>query len=272
MGLGIAEQFLIYGYQVTLIDSQLERLDSGLKKLHQKMDQFVEKNGLPHHVLNELKNKILFTYDYRVLHERKVNFVIEAVFEDYEVKAEVFTNIVQNVDQNVIVASNTSSLSIERLAHNISFSQRFLGVHFFNPVKHMPLVELVPHQQTDLVVLETLQKLISHIDKTSVVCKDSPGFIVNKLLIPMINQAGIMLDHQIASALDIDKAMTMGAKMPMGPLKLADFIGLDVVVAIQNVFYEGEKNAIYKPAQIFIDLVASGCLGMKTKKGIYEYD
>lgn len=272
MGLGIAELFLTNRYEVTLIDSQLERLDSGLKFLQHRMDKFAESHQLTVQELYKLKSNILFTYDYKVLNERNVKFIIEAVFEDENVKTEVFKMLAKNVDRDVILASNTSSLSIEKLANNLNFSDRFLGVHFFNPVKHMPLVELVPHQQTDMLVLETVKNLMNHIGKVSVVCKDSPGFIVNKLLIPMINQAGLMLDHNLASPQDIDKAMTMGAKMPMGPLRLADFIGLDIVVAIQNVFFDVEKNAIYKPAQTFLDLVASGYLGIKTKKGIYEYD
>lgn len=272
MGLGIAEHFLISGYNVSVIDSQLENLNKGFFLLKEKINKYGIKNKLSSQEIESILDRCLFSTSYSLLKDRDVNFVIEAVYEDIEVKSKVFESVVQYVDEKVILATNTSSLSIEELAGFVQSPERFLGVHFFNPVKHMPLVEIIPHSLTHIDVIQIVKSLISNTQKVGVVCKDSPGFIVNKLLIPMINQAGLMLDKGIACPQDIDRAMTLGAKMPMGPLKLADFIGLDIVIAIQNILYNAEKMDFHKPAHCFVSLVEKGFLGIKTKKGIYEYE
>ncbi len=272
MGLGIAEHFLIYGYDVSIIDTNTENLDKGTLLLREKIQKYGEKNNLSSQETESIIDRSYFAQSYTLLKERDIDFVLEAVYEDMDVKSKVFKSLIQNMDENVILATNTSSLSIGNLASSIQNAERFLGVHFFNPVKHMPLVEIIPHSTTHISVVERVKSLIHNTQKVGVVCKDSTGFIVNKLLIPMINQAGQMLDQGIATASDIDTAMILGSKMPMGPLKLADFIGLDIIVAIQNVFYNEEKNDFCKPAQCFTALVEKGCLGLKTKKGIYDYE
>jgi 3-hydroxybutyryl-CoA dehydrogenase len=175
------------------------------------------------------------------------------------------------VKETCIIATNTSSLSITELAKNIKYPKRFLGVHFFNPAPRMPLVEVIPHANTSTDIIDDVMLILTEMSKKPVKCADSPGFIVNRLLLPMINQAAIACEKGVGTAEDIDSAMKLGANFPMGPLALADFIGLDTCVSILHVLEKGLNNDHYKPADILLKMVKNGKLGVKSKEGFFTY-
>lgn len=197
--------------------------------------------------------------------------VIEAVSEDYVSKAAVLTELSKVVSGDTIIATNTSSLSISKLAENLNYPEMFLGLHFFNPATTMGLVEIVTIPLTHKSTLTSMQQFAQSLGKKSVVVSESPGFIVNRMLIPMINEAISIYEEGLASVADIDAAMKTGANHPMGPLKLADFIGTDVVLSILDSMYSQTSNPKHKAAPLLRDMVGSGFLGKKAKKGFYDY-
>ncbi len=269
MGQGIAEIFWVKKYRVLLCDVNPEALERAYFNLLNRLDRAISKNKLPLEIREQIQDNLMMTSDLSDLSQ--CDIIIEAIVENLDVKRELISQLNPLMKDTCILASNTSSLSITELSQICARPSHFLGVHFFNPAPIMPLVELVPTATTAPDVLQTLIKIATHVGKMPVTCKDSPGFIVNRLLLPMINHAGRLLDEGIASAKDIDKAMCLGANFPMGPLALADFIGLDVVVSILNTLQTNLKNDEFKPAQCFLKACEQGYLGVKAKRGIFEY-
>ncbi len=203
--------------------------------------------------------------------EEKLDLVFEAVSEDTSTKIEVQNEFRNLINENTIWATNTSSLSVTKLASNYKYKDNFLGLHFFNPVASMELVEIIPAMSTSLDTVQSVKKLCSELNKTSVLVNDSPGFIVNRLLIPMINEAVVLLENGVASKEEIDLAMKLGAHHPMGPLALADLIGNDVCLSIMNSLYDSTNDSKYRPSYLLKKMVYAGHLGRKTAVGFYDY-
>lgn len=214
-------------------------------------------------------NKVEFISDFGLV--TGCDFLFEAVTENKEIKKKFYESLSSKLEKETVVASNTSSMSVEEIASWLPNKENVVGVHFFNPVESMRLVEFAIIESSGQNSIDKTESLLREIDKEVIKVADSPGFIVNKLLIPMINDAVGILEQKVATRDDIDQAMKLGAAHPIGPLKLADLIGIDVVVAILNNLYEGTGRESYKPARMMLGKVSIGELGRKTKRGFYEY-
>ena len=269
MGHGIAQVLIRSGYTVFLHDLSQQFLDSGAGRIAKGLNRDVEKNRLT----DEEREKALsrLTTTTRVADLAAADFIVEAVTENLEVKAGAFRAIEPHCGQGVIFASNTSSISITRLAAATERPDRFIGLHFFNPVPVMKLVEIVPGLATSQETLEAAERLATSAGKTPVRVNDYPGFISNRLLMPMINEAVYCLMESVADAKGIDNVMKLGMNHPMGPLELADLIGLDVCLDILKVLYESFRDPKYRPCPLLEKMVAAGWLGRKTGRGFYEY-
>ena len=263
MGKGIAIEFARFGHKVLLISAQ-RHLDSEelFKEVKKVADKYDYKNE------NEILSNIITTNSFVDISNCKL--VIEALSEDIDIKRTILMKTIEMVSNDTIMATNTSSLSIKEIFNGIYPLKKVVGIHFFNPVQIMKLVEISYLEETETSVLETTKKLIIDIEKESVLVKNSPGFIVNRLLIPMINEASRLVDEGIASIEDIDKAMKYGANHPMGPLKLSDLIGNDVVCKILNSLQSTNGNIII--TNTLVTMVDNNQLGRKTKIGFYKYD
>lgn len=258
MGSGIAAVCALHGYQVTLVDPISAALDKAKDTITKNLSK-----------LSASMDALSFHTDLNKL--TLADLVIEAIPENLELKHGLYTKISTIVRPDTIIATNTSSFPISELAKYIANPKRFIGIHFMNPVLKMDLVEIIPSHLTDETTLTAAQTFIASIKKIAVVSKDQPGFIVNRLLIPMINQAFVALESGLSSKEDIDVAMEKGASFPMGPLKLADFIGLDTCLAIMKTLHESYPNAGYAPAPLLQTYVDRNTLGQKTKQGVYSY-
>lgn len=258
MGSGIATLCAVHGYQVRVIDSLTENLDKARLKTHQHLQAQI----IP-------LEKISFHTDMSVL--SGTDIVIEAVPEKIDLKHHLYKTLSTIVCKDTIIATNTSSFTISALSKSVLNPERFLGLHFMNPVLKMDLVEIIPSRFTSAKTLSAVKIFIDTLNKTTVVSDDQPGFIVNRLLIPMINQAFIALEQKLAPKEAIDVAMEKGAAFPMGPLKLADFIGLDTCLAIMNTLHTACPLAGYAPSTLLTCYVNNGKLGRKTKEGVYTY-
>jgi len=269
MGHGIAQVLIRSGYTVFLHDLSQQFLDSGAGRIAKGLNRDVEKNRLT----DEEREKALsrLTTTTRVADLAAADFIVEAVTENLEVKAGAFRAIEPHCGQGVIFASNTSSISITRLAAATERPDRFIGLHFFNPVPVMKLVEIVPGLATSQETLEAAERLATSAGKTPVRVNDYPGFISNRLLMPMINEAVYCLMESVADAKGIDNVMKLGMNHPMGPLELADLIGLDVCLDIMKVLYESFRDSKYRPCPLLEKMVYAGRLGRKTGRGFYEY-
>ena len=269
MGHGIAQVLIRSGYTVFLHDLSQQFLDSGAGRIAKGLNRDVEKNRLT----DEEREKALsrLTTTTRVADLAAADFIVEAVTENLEVKAGAFRAIEPHCGQGVIFASNTSSISITRLAAATERPDRFIGLHFFNPVPVMKLVEIVPGLATSQETLEAAERLATSAGKTPVRVNDYPGFISNRLLMPMINEAVYCLMESVADAKGIDDVMKLGMNHPMGPLELADLIGLDVCLDIMKVLYESFRDSKYRPCPLLEKMVNAGRLGRKTGRGFYEY-
>lgn len=269
MGLGITMLLLQNNYKVILKSRSVESLDRSKKYINDKFNKLLEKNK----ILNEDFRRFIDNIEYTLSIEkaRDADLIIEAVCEDINLKRKIFSDLDNVCKNNTIFATNTSSLSITDISKDISNKERFLGMHFFNPVHAMDLVEVVKSDFTQNDVVNIVIDMLEKVNKKPIVVKESPGFVVNRILIPMINEAIGVLDDNISTKEEIDMAMKLGANHPIGPLELADLIGNDICLEIMKTLYEKFDDEKYKPHPMLIQMVKDGFLGKKTGKGFYEY-
>jgi 3-hydroxybutyryl-CoA dehydrogenase len=269
MGNGIAHVFAQHGYQVVLFDIAQVQLDRALATIQQNLERQAKKGAIPESLVGETLGRITVTQEMNGL--ANADFAVEAVTEHEPLKLEIFRKLDGIVKAGSILASNTSSIPITKIASVTGRPDRVIGMHFMNPVPVMKLVEIIRGHATSDETFTLTSGLVAKLEKEMAVSQDYPGFIVNRILIPMINEAAFALYEGIASAEDIDKGMKLGTNQPMGPLTLADFIGLDTVLAIANVLYDGFKDPKYRPCPLLVKMVNAGYMGRKSGRGFYTY-
>jgi len=270
MGNGIAHVFAQNGFIVTLIDVSLSQLENALHTISKNMDRQIAKGGLTEEAkLEALKNLTINTNLAEAV--KNADLVVEAATENEALKLKIFQQLDEYAPSDAILASNTSSISITKIASATKRPKLVIGMHFMNPVPIMKLVEIINGYTTDQTVTETIISLSKSLGKIPCVVNDYPGFIANKILMPMINEAICSLHEGIAGVESIDTIMKLGMAHPMGPLQLADFIGLDVCLSILNVLYQGFGNPKYAPSPLLVNMVMAGKLGIKTGEGFYLY-
>jgi 3-hydroxybutyryl-CoA dehydrogenase len=270
MGNGIAHTFAQSGYSVTLVDVGQEMLDRATQTIANNLARQVKKGTLTEDDQKATLGRIKTSTDLAAS-VKNADFVIEAATERYELKKQIFQTLDTNAPESVILATNTSSISVTELAATTKRATHIIGMHFFNPVPVMKLVEVIRGLATTDDVFATVKQLTEALGKTPVEVNDSPGFVSNRILMPMINEAIYTLMEGVAKAEDIDTVMKLGMAHPMGPLQLADFIGLDVCLAIMNVLHEGLGDSKYRPCPLLKKMVAAGRLGKKSGEGFYQY-
>ncbi len=270
MGNGIAHVCAVAGYDVVLADISKERLEEAMAVMDRNMERQVRRSLIDEFGKIEALQRITTTTDYADFGD--CDMVIEAATENEAVKREVFAKLVPNLRADALIASNTSSISITRLASSTDRPGKFMGVHFMNPVPMMNLVELIRGIATEEETVATFREVTQRLGKCPVSAEDFPAFIVNRILLPMINEAVYTLYEGVGSVESIDTAMKLGANHPMGPLELADFIGLDVCLAVMQVLYEGLADTKYRPCPLLVKYVEAGWLGRKTNRGFYDYN
>lgn len=270
MGNGIAHTAAVAGYNVSAYDVKQEFIDKGISTIKNNLRRGIKKGKITEEGVNETLSRI---NGYTDLAEasKDVDFVIEAVFENIEVKINLYSELDKLLSEDVIIASNTSTLSISLLAGGSNRESRFIGMHFFNPVPMMKLCEIITGIGTSDETLAVTKEIGTKMGKDVVVAKDSPGFIVNRILIPMMNEAVFALDEGVGSVEDIDKAVKLGLGHPMGPLTLLDLIGLDTALHVHDAFHAAFNDSKYRVSPLLRRMVASGRLGRKNGKGFYDY-
>jgi 3-hydroxybutyryl-CoA dehydrogenase len=269
MGAGIAQVAAACGYEVLMHDVSSEVLNRAMGNIEKSLKKFALKGKIPESAVAETLERIQTTMNQKEL--SGVQMVIEAIPENEPLKKETFRELDQICGQETIFASNTSTIPIGRLSQAIRNPQRFIGMHFMNPVPLMKLVEIIRGFHTNDETVKVVGAIAEKMDKKVVYSKDFPGFIVNRVLMPMINEAIFALHEGVASAQDIDLAMKLGTTQPMGPLALADLIGLDTCLFIMEVIYEGLGDSKYRPCPLLRQYVEAGQFGRKTGRGFYEY-
>lgn len=271
MGNGIAHSFAQHGYQVNLLDVKAAALDLAISKIASNLDRQIKKDILSEDdkikILNNIKT---FTDLEQAVAD--VDFIVEAATENTTLKLQIFKDLDKYAKADAILASNTSSISITQIAAATKRPHKIIGMHFMNPVPVMKLVEVIKAYDTDAETTKTVMELAKTLNKIPVEVNDYPGFVANRILMPMINEAIYTLYEGVAGADEIDTVMKLGMAHPMGPLQLADFIGLDVCLAILNVLYQGFGNPKYAPCPLLVNMVTAGKYGVKSGKGFYTYN
>ena len=270
MGNGIAHTFAQYGYKTKLIDISEKSLERGMDTISKNLDRMVSKEKISEEdKTNTLQNISTFT---KVSEGAKnVDLVVEAATENVDLKLSVFKELNEVCSNNTILASNTSSISITKIASVVTNPERVIGMHFMNPVPVMKLVEIIRGYNTSDEITNTIMELSRKLDKVPVEVNDYPGFVANRILMPMINESIETLYNGVAGVQEIDTVMKLGMAHPMGPLQLADFIGLDVCLSILEVMYTGFKNPKYAPSPLLVNMVQAGKIGVKSGEGFYDY-
>ena len=269
MGNGIAHVCALTGYQTLLLDVSKERVEAGLKRIETNLSRQVAKKKITEQDKAKALERLVPVEGYDGLAD--CDLVIEAATEDEAVKREIFKTLSPVLKPEGLIATNTSSISITRLGSGTDRPGKFVGVHFMNPVPVMKLVELIRSLATDAETFETVREFVIGLGKTPVSSEDFPAFMVNRILLPMINEAVYTLYEGVGKVESIDTAMKLGTNHPMGPLELADFIGLDVCLAVMQVLYEGLADSKYRPCPLLVKYVEAGWLGRKSGRGFYDY-
>ena len=271
MGLGIAHIMAQYDLEVSLIDLSDEILIESKKIISTNIDRQIRKGVIKEEQKKNILSNISFTKEFNKA-VKNVDLIIEAVHENFELKKKIIKDLDLICKGDVIISSNTSSLSISSLADKTLYPERIIGMHFMNPVPVMPLVEIVVGSSTSEKTIDLTKSLTTKINKIPLVVKDSPGFVSNRILLPMINEAIETLSQGVADVYSIDQIMKLGMGHPMGPLRLADLIGLDVCLSVLKVLENGFGDKKYSPNQLLVRMVEEGNLGFKTKRGFYGYE
>jgi 3-hydroxybutyryl-CoA dehydrogenase len=269
MGNGIAQVAAVGGLNVVMIDVADSALAKGLSTLTASLGRLVDKGKLDDVARDAALARIETSTVYRRL--EAVDIVVEAATENVELKARILKQIESVTRPDAIIASNTSSISITALGATLADPSRFIGMHFFNPVPLLPLVEIIRGLQTSAATAEAVRELTVRLDKSPIRVTNSPGFVVNRILVPMINEAFLVLAEGVASAEEIDTGMRLGCNHPIGPLALADLIGLDVCLSVMNVFLNDFGDSKYRACPLLRELVSAGRLGRKSRWGVYQY-
>ncbi|RXP57032.1 3-hydroxybutyryl-CoA dehydrogenase [Lutibacter sp. HS1-25] len=270
MGNGIAHVFAQNNFNVHLIDISQDAIDKGLKTITNNLDRLVAKEKISESVKSQtLANILTFTEIAKGV--KNCDLIVEAATENIDLKLKIFKELDKEAPQKAILASNTSSISITKIAAVTSRPENVIGMHFMNPVPIMQLVEIIKGYNTSEEVTNSIVKLSEKLGKVPVTVNDYPGFVANRILMPMLNEAIETLYNGVAGVYEIDTVMKLGMAHPMGPLQLADFIGLDVCLSILNVLYDGFKNPKYAPCPLLVNMVQAGKLGVKSGEGFYDY-
>ena len=270
MGQGIAWAFAAAGKEVVLYDIKEEFCTRALNGIIKSLTKAEQKGSVPAGAKDAVAAKIKPTGNFNDLAE--VDLVVECVFEKMEIKKDVYARLDALLKPEVIIATNTSSLSLTEIAAITKRADKVVGMHFFNPANVMKLIEIIPAIQTSQETIDTVTELAKAIGKKPIQVKEGPGFVVNRILVPGINEAAYILYEGLASAADIDTAMKLGAGWPMGPLTLADLVGVDIALAVCNTLFTETGDPKYRPAPPLRQLVRAGWLGMKTKQGFFDYN
>jgi 3-hydroxybutyryl-CoA dehydrogenase len=269
MGSGIAHVSALAGFEVKLNDVSADRIKAGIATINGNMARQVSRKRISEEERQSALKRITPAENYEGFED--CDLIIEAATEKEDVKRTIFASVCPVLKPDAIIGTNTSSISITRLASATDRPERFIGIHFMNPVPLMELVELIRGIATDDATFETTKHFVAKLDKTIAVAEDFPAFIVNRILLPMINEAIYTLYEGVGNVEAIDTAMRLGAHHPMGPLELADFIGLDTCLAVMQVLHEGLADSKYRPCPLLVKYVEAGWLGRKTQRGFYDY-
>ncbi|HSC17504.1 MAG TPA: 3-hydroxybutyryl-CoA dehydrogenase [Rhizomicrobium sp.] len=269
MGTGIAHVLALAGVDVVLEDVNAEALDRAIKMVSRNMQRQAARGLIKEDTIDPALRRIRIAQDLEQMRDR--DLVIEAATEDEAVKRKIFQELCPRIDARTMIATNTSSISITRLAAATDRPEKFIGLHFMNPVPLMQLVEVIRGIATDDPTFQAALDVVAKVGKTAAYAEDFPAFIVNRILLPMINEAVYTLYEGVGNVEAIDTAMRLGANHPMGPLQLADFIGLDTCLSVMQVLYEGLADSKYRPCPLLVKYVEAGWLGQKTGRGFYDY-